>query len=299
MKVTTISIGLLTFSALLSGATASAAGRTMADVLADSKPEDWREPAPENTLYLELASGRLVIELAPEFAPRHVANIKMLVRAKYFDGLSIYRVHDNFVAQWGDPDGHKPLGGAQKTLAPEFERPAAGLKFVALPDPDTYAPETGFVNGFAAARDKANGTVWLAHCYGTVGVGRDVAADSGNGAELYAVIGHAPRQLEHNITAVGRVLQGMELLSSLPRGSGALGVYEKPEQRVPIQRIRVAADLPESQRSHIEVLRTDTPTFTDLIESRRNRRDEWYKVPAGKIDVCNVPLPVREKKTSG
>jgi peptidylprolyl isomerase len=290
-----IRLGLLVFPALLMSAGASAAGRTMADVLADSKPEDWREPAPENTLYLELSSGRVVIELAPEFAPRHVANIKTLVRAGYFDGLTIYRVQDNFVAQWGDPDGKKPLGAAAKSLAPEFERSAAGLKFVALPDPDTYAPQTGFVNGFPAARDKPDGTVWLAHCYGTVGVGRDVAADSGNGSELYAVIGHAPRQLEHNITTVGRVLKGMELLSALPRGTEAMGYYEKPEQRVPIRQIRVAADLPQSQRSHIEVLRTDTQTFTDLIESRRNRRDEWYKVPAGRIDVCNVPLPVREK----
>jgi peptidylprolyl isomerase len=114
---------------------------------------------------------------------------------------------------------------------------------------------------------------------------------------LYVVIGQAPRQLDRNITLVGRVVQGMELLSALPRGNGPLGFYEKPEQRIRIESVRVAADLPESERSALERLRTDTPTFAALVESRRNRRDDWYLVPAGKIDVCNVPLPVRERKS--
>jgi len=126
-----------------------------------------------------------------------------------------------------------------------------------------------------------------------VGAGRDEAADSGGGTELYVVTGHAPRQLDRNITLVGRVVKGMELLSSLPRGTASLGFYEKAEQRAPIIRVRVAADLPPAERTPLEVLRTDTRTFADLVESRRNRRDSWYKVPAGRIDLCNVPLPTR------
>ena len=272
---------------------AIAAGRTAAEVLEASKPSDWRKPDPENTLYMEIPGGRVVIELAPDFAPRHVANIRALVRAQFFDGLAITRVQDNFVVQWGESDGKKPLGEAKPTLAAEFTRPAAGLPFVALPDPDTYAPQIGFAAGMPAARDAAQGVAWAVHCYAMVGVGRDVGADSGGGTELYVVIGHAPRQLDRNITVVGRVFQGMELLSSLPRGTGALGFYEKPEERVPITQIRLAADVPAEQRTQIEVLRTDSETFTDLVEVRRNRRDDWYEVPAGRIDVCNVPLPVR------
>jgi peptidylprolyl isomerase len=135
----------------------------------------------------------------------------------------------------------------------------------------------------------------MTHCYGTLGVGRDDDANSGGGTELYVVIGHAPRQLDRNITVAGRVLKGMELLSALPRGSGPLGFHEQAEQRVPIQRVRVAADVAEAERTPIEVLRTDTATFTALIEARRNRSDSWYKQPAGHIDVCSVPLPVRER----
>lgn len=270
-----------------------AAGPTMAEVLAASQPSDWRPLDPGNTLYLELPAGRVVIELAPDFAPRHADNLRALSRAGYFDGLAIVRVQDNYVVQWGGAEGDRPLGKAQKSLAPEFTRPAAGLDFTALPDPDTYAAQTGFVGGFPAARDKPDGTAWLTHCYGMLGAGRDNDAASGGGRELYVVIGHAPRHLDRNVTLFGRVVQGMALLSNLPRGSGEMGFYEESEQRVPIRRLRIAADLPAGERTDLEVLRTDTPTFEALIESRRNRSDEWFKVPAGRIEVCNVPLPVR------
>jgi peptidylprolyl isomerase len=271
----------------------------MADVLAASKASDWRPLDPENTLYLELASGRVVIELAPAFAPRHVANVKALARERYYDGLAIVRAQDNYVVQWADPDAEKPerarkIRNAQKTLPPEFERSIGRtVPFTRLPDGDVYAPEVGFSGGFPVARDPRNGKMWLAHCYGMVGAGRDTAADSGGGTELYAVIGQAPRQLDRNVTLLGRVVAGMELLSALPRGTRALGFYEKAEQRVPIKAIRVAADVPASERSALEVMRTDTATFQDLIESRRNRREEWFQTPAGRIEVCNVPIPVR------
>ena len=284
------------FAAALCAIGTPAPARTMADVLAASKPSDWRMPDPANTLYMELDAGRVVIELAPQFAPRLIANLKTLARDKYFDGLAIVRAQDNFVVQWGDADeGHpRPLGTAQANVPAEFERAAQGLPFTALPDTDTYAPHTGFVAGFPAARDSKADRAWLTHCYGMVGAGRDNESDSGNGSELYAVIGHAPRHLDRNITVIGRVVQGMELLSVLPRGTGDLGFYRKPGERTPIRSIRLAADVPQTERSHIEIMRTDTQTFSDLIEARRNRTDDWYKVPAGHIEVCNVPIPVRQ-----
>lgn len=268
--------------------------RTMAEVLAASTPTDWRPLDPQNTLYLQLASGRVVIELAPDFAPAHAANLRTLVRQKYFDGLAIIRSQENYVVQWGDAEGKRSLGDARATLPPEFTVPMrADVPFTRLPDPDGYAPEVGFSGGFPVARDPAAGQTWLAHCYGMVGAGRGNEPESGNASELYVVIGHAPRQLDRNIALIGRVVQGMELLSVLPRGTGPLGFYEQPSQHVPITSVRLAADVPEAERARLEVLRTDTATFTALVEARRNRRDDWYKVPAGYIDLCNVPLPVR------
>jgi peptidylprolyl isomerase len=158
-----------------------------------------------------------------------------------------------------------------------------------------YAPQVGFSMGFPAARDSEDGTAWGVHCYGTLGVGRDNSADSGGGTELYVAIGHAPRQLDRNITVVGRVLRGMPLLASLPRGSGSMGFYEQRNQHTIIRSVRLAGDVPEAEREALEALRTDSKRFADQTEARRNRKDEWYKVPSGHLDVCNVPLPVRKK----
>lgn len=267
---------------------------TTAEVLAATTAADWRALDPANTLYLQLPAGRVVIELAPAFAPLHVANLRTLVRQKYFDGLAIVRSQDNFVVQWGDPDGKRALGAAQAKVPPEFTvRLSPALAFEPIPDRDGYAPQVGFSQGFPAARDPVLGEAWLTHCYGMVGAGRGNEPDSGNGTELYVVTGHAPRQLDRNIALVGRVVQGMELLSVLPRGSGPLGFYERPEQHVPITSVRLAADVPAPERVPLEVLRTDTASFRALAEARRNRRDDWYLVPAGHVDVCNIPIVAR------
>jgi len=269
----------------------------MAEVLAASSPADWRGLDPDNTLYVEVPGGRVIIEMTPRFAPLHVANIKTLTRARYFDALSIIRVQDNYVAQWGDPDNRHPIPDGIGKVAPEFDSPIpAHMPFMRLPDGDVYAPEVGFSEGFPAARSPSLHRTWLAHCYGMVGVGRDLDVQSGSGAELYVVIGHAPRHLDRNVALVGRVVKGMELLSGLPRGSAAMGFYTKTEAPIPIKSIRVAADVAASERSNLEVIRTDTATFAALVESRRNRPEDFFKVAAGHIDLCNVPIAVREQR---
>ncbi len=273
-----------------------------AQEIIDAAPADaWRTLDPANTLYLELESGRVIIELAPRFAPAHVANIKTLAHEHFWDGLSIYRSQDNFVVQFGDPDGEDPakarsLGTAKTKLPAEFHRAAAGLTFDRLPDSDGWAPQVGFVDGFPVGHDPKAGTTWLAHCYGTLGAGRSNDEDSSIGAELYVVDGQSPRQLDDNITVVGRVVQGMELLSVIPRGPAPMGFYEKPELRTTIKSIKLASDLPEAERVPLQLLRTDSKTFVEATEARRNRRDDFYKRPAGHIDLCNVPLPVRTPK---
>jgi peptidylprolyl isomerase len=282
----------------LSHAAAAAKSPSWTQVLAGSSASDWRELDPENTLYVELPAGHVIIELAPGFAPLHVGNIKTLARAGYFNGLAVIREQDNYVAQWGDAEHRHPLPRGIGKVAPEFDSPLPpGLPFTKLPDGDVYAPEVGFSGGFPVARSAALHRVWLAHCYGMVGVGRDLDVDSGSGAEMYVVIGHAPRHLDRNVALVGRVVKGMELLSGLPRGSAEMGFYTKSETALPIKSIRVAADVPAAERLPLEVLRTDTATFAALVESRRNRPEEFFKVPAGHIDLCNVPLPVREQSS--
>jgi peptidylprolyl isomerase len=275
---------------------------TMAEIVAAAKPEEWRALDPENTIYVELAGGRVVIELAPAFAPRHVTNVKALAREKYFDGLAIIRVQDNYVVQWGDPNADdaakaRKILGAKPTLPAEFDRACGDeVPFAPLPDGDVYAGEVGFSQGFPVARDGKSGRMWLVHCYGMVGAGRGNASDSGGGTEDYVVIGQAPRHLDRNCTLFGRVLQGMELLSALPRAGGPMGFYDKPEQFVPIRSIRVAADVPPAERSDLEVMRTDSDAFRQLVEARRNRSEEWFLFKAGRAELCNIPVPLRKKE---
>ena len=269
---------------------------TVADVLKDSKPADWRPLDPANTLYMELPAGRVVIELAPRFAPQHAANIRLLARDRYFDGLAVIRAQENYVVQWGDADekNPRPFKTAKATLPAEFTIPLkADTSFVRLPDGDVYAAEVGLSSGFPVAHDPKTGEAWLTHCYGMVAVGRDTAADSGGGSSLYVVIGHAPRHLDRNITVVGRVVSGMPLLTTLPRGTGPLGFYEQPSQYVPISTLRLAADVPAAQRSHLEVMRTEGPAYQKVLDAQRNRGGPWTKFAAGKVDLCNAQIPVR------
>jgi peptidylprolyl isomerase len=258
-------------------------------------PGDWRAVAPENLLVIDFAGGRRVaIELAETFAPVHVANIRTLVRAGFYDGLVIERVQDGYVTQWGDPDGKKPPPPGIVQPAPaEYERPSAGLTFDALPYRDTFADAVGFVGGWPTGMEQ--GRSWLIHCYGMVGVARDLSPDTGSGSDLYAVIGHSPRQLDRNIALVGRVLSGMEVLTALPRGSGDLGIYEDKSLLVPIVRARLASDMPDAERPHLEVLKTDSATYRTWRRFKTNRHDSFFVRPAGALDVCNALPPARSR----
>lgn len=263
------------------------------EIIAASRPEEWRALDPENTLYMDFPQGRVIIEMAPEFAPNHVANVKALSREGFFVNGAVTRVQDNFVTQWAQAaePPRPPKVGVEKLNA-EFTLPRAAIKnFDILPDPDTYASEVGFINGMYAARDTDR--VWLTHCYGMVGVGRDNDENSGGGTELYVIIGHSPRNLDRQLTMLGRVVQGMEIMSAFPRGTGDAGFYKTPGEYQHYADIKVAADLPAAQRTNLEVMRTDSASFNTLVNSRRWRKDDFYKQPVGRIGLCNVSVPVR------
>ncbi len=287
-------------AACLLPALASAATpyRSAQQIIDASPASDWRTPEPANLLVMNLPGGQAIIELAPAFAPQHVANIQTLAHEHFWDNESIYRSQDNFVVQFGDAEADdaakaKPLGSAKRKLPAEFERSSAGLKVSVLPDSDGWADRTGFVDGFPVGQDTADGKTWLAHCYGALGAGRNNEEDSSIGAELYVVTGQSPRQLDRNITVVGRVIKGMELLSAIPRGPAPMGFYTDVALRTPIISIQRVSDLPDAQRPKLQILRTDSKTFADTVEARRNRVDDFYKRAAGHIDLCNIPVPVR------
>ena len=265
------------------------AAPTPADVVAAAPPAAWRPVASDNLVVMETGAGTMAIELAPDFAPAHVDAIRSLVTAGRFNGGAIVRVQDNYVVQWAA----KALPGAKtKPLPAEYERPAKGLAITPLGSPDAYA-EAGFANGWPIARDRATGTAWLAHCYGMVGVGRDDPPDTGDGSELYAVIGHGPRHLDRNIALVGRIVSGIEPHAALPRGPESLGFYTGPTQQTPITRARMASAMAGAPR--FEVMDTGSATFAKYKTARANRSGFFVR-PAGAADLCNVTVPVRAAK---
>src|SRR3546814_26195 len=160
-----------------------------------------------------------------------------------------FLVHVHVCLTFGPHESGRPGAEGWSQAPPaEFHRALEGLAVRPLGFPDSYAPMAGHAGGWPIGYEPAGGRAWLAHCYGMVGVGRDVSPDTGTGGELYAVIGHAPRHLDRNIATVGRVLSGIEHMTPRPRGTEALGFSKEAAQHTPTPRPPLPADLPAGPR---------------------------------------------------
>ncbi len=280
---------LLAVAALAQAAPAAEKPRTPTEIIAQAPASAWKAIPADDLLVVELRTGgRVTIQLAPEFAPVHVANIRSLARGKWWDGAAIYRVQENYVVQWGNNESDKPLPAGVVAKPPaEYARPQAGLPVTPLGYADPYAAGAGFAHGWPVSL-YADGQASLAHCYAAVGVGRDLSPDTGTGGELYAVIGHSPRHLDRNIALVGRVIEGIEHFTTLPRGTQALGFYKEEAQHVPLARARLSGS-----DDRFQYLDTSSPSFAAYVKARANRQDSFFIRPAGGVDLCNAPVPVR------
>lgn len=288
---------LLVSSALLLAAAPPAKPKTPSEIVAAAPASAWQDIDPDDLLVMDLRNGgRVVIQLAPQFAPVHVANIRALAKGGWWSEANIYRVQDNYVVQWGNNESERPFPAGVVAKPPaEYHRALKGLTVRPLGFADNYAPKAGFALGWPIGYDPKAGTANLAHCYGYVGVGRDLSPDTGTGGELYAVIGHAPRHLDRNIAVVGRVIEGIERMSALPRGTEALGFYKEASQNVPISSVRLASEIPAPERPAFQVMDTMSATFGSYLNARANRKDDFFIRPAGGVDLCNVQVPVRRK----
>jgi peptidylprolyl isomerase len=265
----------------------------------DPAPGDWKLIPDDEILVMTLAGDRagdrtVVIRLAARFAPAHVANIRTLARSHWWDATSIYRVQENFVAQWGDPTEKKPLpAGVTERPAAEFEIGAFEAAQT-LSKHDAYSTASGLTaDGWPVA---ANGAAaWLTHCYGAVSVARDALPDTGSGAALFTPIGQSPRRLDRNYTVVGRIIEGMKFLSTLPRSDAPLGVYADARERTAIVSVRLASELPAAERPHFAYRGTDNVRFAALIALRENPPG---MVSAGGVDVCDMPMATMRVRTA-
>jgi peptidylprolyl isomerase len=272
---------------------------------APERPQDWRDVDPNNLVLIDTRYGEVAVELAPEFAPKHVERTRALIRAHFYDRLSFYRVVDGFVAQGGIGEGtastkDHPVEAASlkrwPALKAEFERPIGhDPAFTPLGNADLFAPEVGHVDGFPVGRDAKAGREWLIHCPGTFAFARDNGADTAT-TEFYIVIGEAPRRLDRNLTAFGRVIDGMQYLQKLQRGDPKIenGVIQNVAKRDPIMRVRLASDIPEKNRPHFQVMRTESVAFAREKETRKDPAPKFYvHTPPPVLDICALAVPVR------
>jgi len=264
---------------------------------------DWRDVSPQNLVLIDTKYGQVAAELAPEFAPNHAARLRALIRAHFYDGLSFYRVIDGFVAQGGIGEEtvstkDHPAADLSKwpPLKAEFDRVSKPEPmFTPLGNADLMAPEVGFENGYPVARDPGEGREWLVQCPGTFAFARDNGPDTA-ATEFYIVIGQAPRRLDRDLTAFGRVLSGMQYLQKLERGDPDVdsGVIADVSKRDPIIRMRIAADVSEKERPAYQVIRTESKTFADAVELRRHPTSPFYfRKPPPVLDICGVPVAVK------
>ena len=271
----------------------------------------WNALDPDNTVYLEMREGTVVIQLNPVFAPKTVQHFKQLLEDQFYRGMSFYRVIDGFVAQGGDEsdiDG-SPIA---EPLKAEFEidwplepadREAAQnwtpMSWTPVQAGDMFAAYTGFIDGFPAARDeKKAGKAWLTHCPGTVAMARNDDPDSG-GTDFYIVIGQAPRYLDRNLSVFGRVVWGMDVVQRIKRGPALEnGIIEADLDRSWIKRMRLASSLEPEQRLDIYVADTNSDGFRKMLEERRKRSQKFFHhKPPKVLDICQVPIPARLEKS--
>ena len=282
MAVHRLSTLILTL-ALASASTAEAA-----------KEPVWREVDPDRLVFMELQEGLAIIELNPLFAPKTVRQFRELVQQGFYDGLSFYRVIEGFVAQGGDGSD---LGERSNIplIEAEFEREwSEEFAYTRAQKPDFFAPETGFIDGFAVGRDPDKNTAWLTHCPGIVAMARNDGADSSR-TDFYFVIGQAPRYLDRNMNVFGRVIHGMEVVQKIRRGPAAdNGIIRDDTASSRIRSIRLANDIPEEERLKAYVLDTSSKGFAELLRDRRERRQRFFHhKPPQVLDVCQVPMAGR------
>lgn len=290
----TLGSGVMGALAALALAAQPIEGRpTIAEIMEAAPDAAWVRPDPGETLYIDVPAGRIVVRLVPEAAPHHYEQVRTLTADGYYDGLAFYRVPIGFVAQGGDEAGERDVGAAAPTLPAEFEAPWSAITgWISLGHADGYAPAAGFVHGVPAGYDPDTDTAWLAHCQGAFAFGREEGRDTAS-TEFYVTL-QPQRYLDRNLTVLGRVIWGQEHLASLRRNApGDFGVMEDGAERTPIVSMRLASQLPEADRTDVQVMDTSSETFAALIEARAARPSGFFYHRPDHVDLCQMPVPAR------
>ena len=258
----------------------------------------WRPVPINNSVLLTLPHGKVVIELAPQFAPKHVAQFRQLTQQGFYNGTKFYRVIEGFVAQAGPKEGSKKDQSVPLlTMESEWRLNAEDL-YTPVQKNDLFAPQTGFKDSFAMAfqteSSQAPNRAWLTHCPGVVAMARNNEADSAS-SHFYVVVGQAPRYLDNIMTIFGRVVYGMQHIQAITRTEVMTGEEAINTRKfTPIVTMKLMADVPIAQQIQIAVENTESVAFSERLDSRRHRDSAFfYKKLPPVLDVCQIPIRSR------
>lgn len=262
---------------------------------------EWLDLAQAELVYLQLEQGVVVLQLASPFAPRHAERFRQLVESGFYDGLSFYRVIDQFVLQAGLPDDEKHPNGHTRqwpALKAEFMWPSdthPAKDFVLVQTDDIFAKETGFRAGFPVGRDAKE--EWLLNCPNMVSMARNEAADSAT-TEIAIMQGQAPRHLDRNMSMVAKVVWGGEWLNLVKRGDKASGgMIADFSQRSLIVKARMGTQLSTTEQIPLQILNAKSRAFMDKLAAHRQRSSAFFHDKGnGKVDICYQQLTVRRKE---
>jgi peptidylprolyl isomerase len=248
----------------------------------------WRPVLLENLLVLELPSGPVYIEMRPDFAPKHVEQIKTLARRGFYDGLIFHRVIEGFMAQGGDPKGDGTGGSDLPNIPAEFVHTTDAFPTIDVIGRDRIAARIGFVDGMPVAADPESLStflvnddvaLWPTHCPGVMSMARAGDPNSAN-SQFFLMIGDSRLNLDKTYTAWGWIVDGFENARRIARG-------EPPVRPTPIVRMRLGEDIPAADRPKIEVLETGSETFQQYLETAGYVKDGFVR------DLCNIKAPRR------
>jgi peptidylprolyl isomerase len=290
MKPAFHSRGAALFAAGLLSATIAQAAKAApaAPAIAPPSAADWRTPDPQNVVVIDTTKGRIILEMEPRLAPKTVAQVRELVREKFYDGRAFFRVLPNFMAQTGDPTDTGTGGSSKPNLPPEFTfRRGSDMPMVTIYKDG--GQEQGFIGVmpiFSQTLDLALLTAdnrvnaYGAFCPGVAGMARADTADSGN-SQFFLMRATTPA-LDQKYTPWARVIAGQDVVGAIKDGEPV------PPPQDKMTTVRLLADIPAAERPKIRVIDPAGP---------------WFKAAAARAaaqkvvgaSICDLDIPSEVK----